>query len=246
LKDVQRKQGKKTLVLTVSEALREQIEGGKYAPGDRLPSETGLTEEFSVSRTVIREAVANLRADKLLESRQGAGVYVLTPPKTLSLPFQEIDPARVSSMIEVLELRTAVETESAALAAVRRSPSQEETIVKAHQKVRALSESGESTSDADFELHLAIAEATNNPRFREFLNLIGPNIIPRRALDAVAPGSELSAYLSVINQEHEDIVNAILSGEEAAARDAMRNHLRASQTRYRALLRQTNTKQGNV
>ena len=238
MKEAPKKQNRKTLVETVCEALRQQIRSGRYSPGDRLPSEGRLTEEFSVSRTVIREAVANLRADKLVEARQGAGVFVLSPPATLPLPFQGIDPARVSSMIEMLELRTAVEVEAAALAAQRRSPSQEEAIVKAYRKVHTLSERGESTSTADFELHLAIADATNNPRFAEFLKLMGPNVIPRRALDTVTPGAELNAYLAILNREHGDIVKAIISGDEAAAREAMRSHLHGSQSRYRILLHQ--------
>ncbi len=223
----------------MSDALRQQIGEGRYSPGDRLPSESRLTEEFSVSRTVIREAIANLRADKLVEPRHGAGVFVLSPPKTVALPFQEVDPARVSSMIEMLELRTAVEVEAASLAALRRSPSQEEAIVTAYQKVRALSEAGESTAEADFELHKTIAEATNNPRFVEFLNLIGPSVIPRKALHAVAEKAELGAYLSVLNREHEAIVKAIIAGDENGAAEAMRLHLRSSQARYRALLHQT-------
>src|SRR3546814_4923658 len=62
--------------------LRSRIEGGMYAPGDKLPTEQVLVEKFGFSRTVIREAVATLRADGLLESRQGAGVFVLGPQQS--------------------------------------------------------------------------------------------------------------------------------------------------------------------
>ncbi|MSU89502.1 FCD domain-containing protein [Rhodobacteraceae bacterium 2CG4] len=231
--------GGRTLVASTTEALRRQIDSGRYRPGDRLPSEARLTAEFNVSRTVVREAIATLRADRLVEPRQGAGVFVLPPPEPVALPFRTVDPARVSSMIEMLELRTAVECEAAALAAQRRSPSQEVAILEALQAVRARAAAGQPTAEADFELHLAIADATNNPRFREFLTLIGPGMIPRRALDASSPGPDPAAYQRVLDEEHERIVAAILEGAEEAARLAMRDHLRGSQARYRRLLRQT-------
>ncbi|MDN3722076.1 FadR/GntR family transcriptional regulator [Roseibium salinum] len=221
------------------EKLRTQIEEGKYAVGDRLPSEARLTEEFSVSRTVIREAVATLRADGLLDSRQGAGVFVLAPAEKTPLPFQNVEPARISSMIEMLELRTAVETEAAALAARRRSPAQLETLFETLHTLQELFAKGESSPQADFDLHMAIADATNNPRFREFLELVGPGIIPRRALATTSGGPELKAYVAILDREHGDIVQAIADGNADEAREAMRNHLLGSQARYRALLRRT-------
>src|SRR5690554_5593541 len=106
-----------TLVVQVSGSLREAILAGEYKPGDKLPSEARLTEKHGVSRTVVREAIAALRADGLVEPRRGAGVFVLEALSPPSLPFQNVDHARISSIIEMLELRSAVETEAAALAA---------------------------------------------------------------------------------------------------------------------------------
>lgn len=234
-----RKPEGRTLVTKVRDALLEQIEGGAYSPGDRLPSEAKLTEEFSVSRTVVREAIASLRADGLVEPRQGAGIFVLAPPAVTALPFRNVDPARVSSMIEILELRTAVEAEAAALAAQRRSPAQEEAIIEAYRAFSRQTSLGEASADADFALHLAIADATNNPRFREFLTLAGTTVIPRRSLGADAQDGDPAEYLAVLVREHEAIVNAILDGDETAAREAMRHHLRGSQSRYRRLLHRT-------
>lgn len=168
----------RTLVETVRGELREQIAAGAYSPGGRLPSEAQMTKGFGVSRTVIREAVASLRADGLVAPRQGAGVFVLAPRAPVELPFQNIDFVRISSMIELLELRTAVEAEAAALAAQRRSPAQEEKLIGCLRDVDRAA-AGEPTMEADFALHLAIAEATNNPRFGDFLSMIGSNLIPR-------------------------------------------------------------------
>lgn len=229
-----RAKGAGTLVTQVGDAIRRQILGGDYAPGDRLPSEAQLTEAHGVSRTVVREAIAALRADGLVEPRQGAGVFVLEAAPAPIFSPQSVDRARLSSMIEILELRTGVEVEAAGLAALRRSPAQEETIMERHDAVRAAMEAGRPTAEADFALHLAIADATSNPRFREFLEALGQGVIPRAALKA---GDEAGSYIARIDEEHGRIVTAISNGDEEAARAAMRRHLRGSQTRYRALLR---------
>lgn len=226
-----------TLVETVHNSLREQIAAGAYPPGSRLPSEAQMTREFEVSRTVIREAVACLRADGLVEPRQGAGVFVLPPSDRAYLPFQNIDFARISSVIELLELRTAIETEAAALAAHRRSPAQEEKIIDCLHEVGRAALEGAPTMEADFALHLSIAEATNNPRFEDFLSMIGPGMIPRKALTDTTAEPVPPEYLELLTVEHENIVNAILDGNEDGARQAMRKHLKSSQARYRSLLR---------
>jgi len=232
-------QGFSTLTARLADNLRRSLASGQFPPGSKLPSEAQLSEAHGVSRTVVREAIAALRADRLVEARQGAGVFVLetsgmAPPGLLSV--RNVD--RVSSMIEMLELRTAVEVEAAGLAALRRSPAQEEAILDQHYAVRACLEAGTSSADADFALHLAIADATNNPRFREFLAMIGKNVIPRAALRADDGDSDQSAYIKLIDREHDAIVAAISNGDEEAAREAMRRHLRGSQARYRALLRE--------
>ena len=225
-----------TLVARLSDTLRRAIAAGQFPPGSKLPSEAQLTETHGVSRTVVREAIAALRADRLVEAQQGAGVFVLDPPGQIQA-FGSLDHARVSSVIELLELRTAVEVEAAGLAALRRSPAQEEAIFERHHAVRDCLDAGVPTSEADFALHLAIAEATNNGRFREFLSMIGPRIIPRAAIRDGENEADQSTYILLIDDEHQQIVAAISAGDEEAARAAMRRHLRGSQDRYRTLLR---------
>lgn len=236
----------RTLVVRVREAMRAQIGRGDYRPGDRLPSEARLTQEFGVSRTVIREAIAALRADGLVDPRQGAGVFVLEPPAPDAPAFRNLDLARVSSLIEMLELRAAVEGDAAGYAASRRSPAQEQRIVETYEELRALTRAGTPSSEADFRFHLAIAEAANNPRFSEFLRLIGPTIIPRRVFSP-DDGAPLPAeFLRLLDSEHTAIVTAILSGDPEAARAAMRAHLIDSQARYCAFLRRIRAGDGEA
>lgn len=234
------------MVVDLAETLRSQIKGGDYAPGDRLPSEAHLSETYGVSRTVIREAIAALRADGLVRPRQGSGVYVLKTEPTEDPPFLNVNYDRVSSVVEILELRAALESEAAALAAVRRSPAQEEKIIECMRKFLSCERDGTPTSEADFALHIAIAESSNNRRFSELLRLLGVNSIPRRALRPEGAERQVDEdYLSLIGDEHQQIVDAILDGNAEDARQAMRVHLEGSLMRYRKLLnrnlRQTGT-----
>jgi len=232
------KRGRRNLVLEVIEDLRTQIASGTYKPGGRLPPESQLTEQFKVSRTVVREAIAGLRADGLVEPRQGAGVFILEPAADVAKPFQIVDWDRISAIIEMLELRAAVETEAAALAAARRSPLQEDAVMDACAELRRLAASGNGTTEADLAFHLAIADATNNPRFREFLEVMGVGAIPRAAMRAEITDGVSPDYIAMLCKEHDQIADAICRTDPDGAREAMRDHLKRSQQRYRDLARQ--------
>jgi GntR family transcriptional regulator, transcriptional repressor for pyruvate dehydrogenase complex len=226
-----------SLASRISAALRHDLVSGVFRPGDRLPSESTLTREYSVSRTVVREAIAILRADGLVEARKGAGVFALEGRREEERPFNDLATQRISSVIELLELRTVFEIESAGLAALRRSAAQIEEILEAHSIVRQCLEDGQPTRDADFNLHFAIAEATQNRRFPEFLQLIRTGIIPRGDLQGEAPGARPKDYNIHLQEEHGLIVDAIIEGDADAARTHMKAHLRGSLERYKALLR---------
>ena len=224
---------RQSLTAKVVEALRREIESGARAPGDKLPTEPLLSEQFGVSRTVIREAIAGLRADGLVESRHGVGVFVLgahRPP-----PFAA---SRISDVIEELELRAAVEIEAAGLAAQRASPAQEAEIDASYQQFTALVRRGKSTTEADFAFHMAIARATNNARFADFLAHLGRRTIPReKLLGALGEAMVLPNRDAALDTEHREVAAAIARRDTEAARAAMRAHLIGSLERYRALAR---------
>ncbi|KJF73016.1 MULTISPECIES: FadR/GntR family transcriptional regulator [Rhizobium/Agrobacterium group] len=226
-----------SLAAKISSALRRDLSEGVFRPGDRLPSESALTREYSVSRTVVREAIAILRADGLVEARKGAGVFAIEVKPAKEVPFNDLAVGRISSVIELLELRTVFEVESAGLAASRRSAVQVEAIVDAHRRIGDCLAAGLPTRDADFEFHLAIAQATQNRRFPEFLQLIRSGIIPRGELQGAAPGARPKDYNLHLQEEHARIVDAIIEGDADAARQYMAAHLRGSLERYKVLLR---------
>ena len=217
------------------EQLAEQIRSGRLAAGERLPTEQELTRAARVSRTVVREAVAALRAEGLVVTRQGVGAFVSAMPQ--QAPFR-IDPERMHSLREVLnvmELRLGVEIESAGLAAERASRAQVKAIGAALEAIERAAESGESAIDEDLELHRAIAAATGNPEFERFLQFIGRHLIPRRIVSGLPESMGRRAYLVLLQEEHRRIYEAIRAGDPAAARQAMRRHLTRSLERYRNL-----------
>jgi GntR family transcriptional repressor for pyruvate dehydrogenase complex len=212
--------------------LTADITSGKIQPGARLPTEQELIAATRVSRTVVREAVAALRAEGLVITRQGVGAFV---PENARRPFR-VDFDRLSSLREVLavmELRTGVEVEAAGLAADRASPAQVRKIVDCLQLIDTALKGGEDAIDQDFALHCSIADATGNPQFRRLLEHLGRLIIPRQTIPG-GPGLPRRAYSETFQKEHRDIVHAIQNGAVAPARAAIRRRVVNSRKRYQA------------
>ena len=228
---------RKSLTAKVEAALRAEIAENRIAPGNRLPTEPALVARFGVSRTVVREAIAGLRAEGLVESRQGAGVFVLrTTPPAIAIPAPAL--GRISEVIEEVELRAAVEIEAAGLAATRATPGQIAEIESAFEVFAGLVRQAEPTAEADFAFHMAVARATNNARFVDFLAQLGRRTIPRASLHAALGGSGLLPDRDTeLCEEHRAVSDAIATGDADAARDRMRAHLLGSLARYRMLAR---------
>jgi GntR family transcriptional repressor for pyruvate dehydrogenase complex len=219
----------------VASQLSERIDAGIYSPGEKLPSSAQLCEEFGVSRTVIREAVASLKVGGRVTARQGAGVFVSErETKPISFEVSRIDDIR--SAMQILELRLGVELQSVALAATRRTPEALADIARAYDQMDRLgTQDAEAEARADFEFHLAIARATRNPHFPRFLEAVMSEI----SFDLVLKRRGLfggQGYVKKVNKEHASILAAIMQGDTKAAKAAMNQHLEESLARYGKLL----------
>lgn len=223
------------LVARITDSLREGIEHGQFGAGERLSSETELARQHSVSRAVIREAIAILRSNGLVEVRRGVGAFVaervLEP-----VPFADLSLERISSVIELIELRLGFETEAASLAAARRSATQLEAILQAHRRVAESIEEDHPTRYTDFNLHLRIAEATQNSRFPELMLLVKAGMVAAGPKAISEDSASLLPKNPHLQEEHGKIVNAIVRGSSTDARSAMRAHLEGSLERYKNLL----------
>lgn len=226
----------RSLAHDVVDALGGRIRDGSLASGEKLPTEAAIMEEFGVSRTVVREAISRLQAAGLVATRHGVGTFVvgLGDPSTFRISPEQL--GTLQDVIAVLELRIAVETESAALAAVRRTPANVETLRKALRTLTSALEEGRDAVGADFQFHLEIARATQNHHFADLMATLGGMMIPRARLEPPGPLTpERQAYLRRVNAEHESIVDAIARQDPEGARAAMRTHLANSRERRRRL-----------
>ncbi len=227
-----------SLTATVIRQLTIEIEQGRWNPGDRLPAESSMAATFGVSRTVVREAVAALKAAGLVSSRQGRGIFVVEPPSRE--PFLGIasDPASLEDALALLELRLALETEMSALAAERRTREELSAIEDELEELDRLIAAGDDAVDADFSFHRCVAQASGNPYFERLLAFLGTIIIPRQRIryGLVEPATR-RAYLEEIQREHRRIYAAIAAGDTAAARRQARSHMERSRARYGQLMR---------
>nr|WP_315189556.1 FadR/GntR family transcriptional regulator [uncultured Albidiferax sp.] len=232
----------------VVDGVSERIHSGALKPGDRVPSEPGLMQEFGVSRTVVREAMSRLQASGLVETRQGVGTFVLasaSPEPLLAIGARDL---QVRQKLAMLELRISIESEAASLAAVRRREDHLAAMRAALDAFDVQRRAGGSTTEPDFQFHVQIAAATGNEYFEEVLTSLGNATIPRAAPDATArlasdskPAARfgeaqpmLESGKAITQREHEAIFDAIRRGDAAAARAAMFMHLSNSRERMRA------------
>lgn len=230
-------QDHRSLTERVVEALRRRIETRDLRPGAKLPSEAELVATYGVSRTVVREAISQLRAGAFVETHRGIGTFVCEPAATTApFPAANVDRGTLAEVLALLELRISLETEAASLAAKRRTDAHVQLLEKLVEAIAATAETGGDAADADFEFHLTVATASGNHFFPDLLRHLGRAIIPRTRIDSPGIAHQGRAdYLRQVNHEHRDVFRAIARQDADAARAAMRTHLANSRERLRAL-----------
>ena len=207
----------------------DQIVSGRLNEGDRLPPEKDICEMFGVSRPVVRDALLQLRADGLVQARQGSGTYVLRRPADRLKSFA--NSAELAVFLRCLEVRMPLEATAAKLAAERRTAAQLDRIETAHDQLRKDVETGHITTANDITFHASIAAAAGNEFFTQVLQHIHGSITGFMdvSLNLTRTGSR-ERIQQVLN-EHTIILEAIQSQEAEAAEVAMRFHIGQSQRR---------------
>lgn len=225
----------RSLAVDLVDVLSSRIKDGTYAVGMRMPTEADIMAAHGVSRTVVREAVSRLQQARLVVTQHGIGSFVSEAlPEEPGFRIDPVDVATVVDIVNVLELRVSLETESAGLAAARRNLRQLSEMHNAISEFESCVTTGADTLEADFRFHLSIAEATQNPHFFELMRHLGTTVIPRaRVNSAQLAKEEKSYYLGRVNREHRVIYDAIERQDADAARAAMRVHLTNSRERLR-------------
>lgn len=210
--------------------LRRQIEGGVVQPGQRLPTEQALAAQYAVSRTVVREAVSRLRSSGLLVARQGSGMFVAARDAARPLDFDSAVLADLGAVLDVVEVRRALESEVAALAAQRATSAQRQAIQQALARADASIASGSATVDEDLAFHQAVADAAGNPQFPRLLRHLEQYL--RDAMAVTRRNESMKAeFILQVRQEHQAIADAILARDPSAARAAAARHMHEASRR---------------
>ena len=201
--------------------LGAQIESGELSPGDRLPTEQKLSGLHGVSRTVVREAVHQLKSRGLLLSRQGSGVFVAPPPLNHSLNFDASVSGSTTAVVQVREVRRALDGEIAALAAERATRPQLAALRRALKAVEQASGDG---VDEDLAFHRLLAETTGNPQFIHLLEFLEQYLKEAMRVTRANEAKRVD-FTAQVNVEHRAILLAVAAHDPKAARTAAVRHM---------------------
>jgi GntR family transcriptional repressor for pyruvate dehydrogenase complex len=210
-----------SLVKQAADRLRRRILG-KRAP-DVLPSQAALAADLGVSRTVLREAMKHLEAEGLLDIAQGRRIRIKPAGPQAALRSLDAMLRRSDgSLAHLLEVRRPLESDIAALAAVRRGPDHLDTLERALSALGALT-TLELRVDADLLFHRTLAVATGNPVFLLLLDTVAGLLRASRYASIGTHGAQAAV------DGHREILDAVRAQDPRAARDAMLRHLRANE-----------------
>lgn len=204
--------------------LISQIEHGALKPGDRLPTEVQLSQTHGVSRSVVREALHQVKSRGLLRSRQGSGVFVDAPPAHHALSFDPMVLESLDAVLQVVELRRVLEGEMAALAAQRATRAQVTCLKRALRTVEDATDAGQPGVDEDFAFHRAIGQATGNPQFERLLAHLSQYLLEAMRVTR-ANEQHRADFVQQVRVEHRAIAEAIAAHDPACARRAAIDHL---------------------
>jgi len=135
-----------------------------------MPPETDLAHQLGVSRPVVREAIAFLRAEGLVETRPGQGLYV-SHQQVLRIRAEDVS-SSTKAIIELLELRRGLEGETVRLAAERRTPDDVGRLKAILAAMREAEEAGRDGVEEDLDFHLEVARISRNPLYIKLMSFL--------------------------------------------------------------------------
>ena len=213
----------KSLVEQLTDVLTERIEAEALKPGDKLPSTAALTEEYGVSRPVVREALKILEGRGVIEMSSGRSAVIRpVTGEVLQSYFRRAMTVEHNNSLDILEVRYGIEVQCARLAAERRSDEELAGLKSLVEEMRTQLDQPESYADLDVSLHLLIAQSTQNTLLYHLVRSI------RDALrDMIREGlaQRLTIQeLELVQIAHERIVENIAASDPEGAARAMAYH----------------------
>lgn len=209
----------------VAEAILGRIAEERMRPGDRLPTIIEMCEIYGVSPSVVRESLARLRSEGVVETRQGSGAYVAAAGHLKPFRIADTGAGGKRRVIEVLEMRLGIEAEAAALAAKRATSDQLQGLRHAFADLERAVASGRAAHKHDLNFHRVMVEAANNGVYADFARFLQQYL--EETIGVSHGHSRQRGVLGTVLQEHASILEAIATRNPERAREAARQHLQA-------------------
>ena len=214
-----------------------RIESREFLPGDVLPSEQALAETFKVSRTVVREALARLKYEGIIESKRGSGPIVRS--STMARGYDlKVDDLSKDEQREFIEFRVIMDGEAAAMAAVRHTPEQLELLRAYLTAIHEATINKTSGTEPDFHFHRHIADMASNSYLGEFAKFIATKMW-LGVHHARWLSNRSTAQAALVYEEHKLTFLAIEARDPQRARAAAQRHLLNSSKRQGIILDET-------
>jgi GntR family transcriptional repressor for pyruvate dehydrogenase complex len=204
----------------VVQRLREHIDLEGLGPGDRLLSEREMAERLGVSRTSVRQALTALEVMGLVEIRHGGGIFLTRPPEAVLDPLAAALADEHEGLPAVMEVREAIEAQTARLAARRRTDGDLAALSGAIDRMRAAIDAGDDPADADGEFHGGIVAAARNPLLTILWEQVAGPVDTTRRASLARPDRPRRSL-----RAHRAILAAIADGDADRAAAAMLDHL---------------------
>lgn len=209
----------------IANAIMDSIKNAEFLPGGLLPPERELARQLGVSRSSVREALIALEMTGWVDIRTGNGIYVAQ-----TLPQNEIKEMESFSLHDLLQAREAFEGMLAAFAARNGSKQQRGALLALTAQLQQYNENDAAFLEQDKQFHLLISEMSGNDLLRDMMDYLwnkrhSPHFkrLERHYAD--------KGFARDMNEDHQQIAEAIVAGDEAAARAAMEQHLQHVQQR---------------
>ncbi|AVV35902.1 FadR family transcriptional regulator [Pantoea vagans] len=210
----------------IANAIMAGITRGDFVAGGLLPPERELAKQLGVSRSSVREALIALEMTGWVDIRTGNGIYVAQPLPQAAIPQE----SETCSLQDLLQAREAFEGMLAGFAALNGTAVQREALLALTAELQHYNENDAAFLEQDKRFHLLIGEMSGNDVLRDLLEQLwnrrhSPHVqrLERHYAD--------NSFAQAMNADHQQIADAIVAGDEAAARQAMESHLQHVQQR---------------
>lgn len=218
-----------SLVESVVSAIRREIEAGRLPAESKMPTEHQLAEQLHVSRSVVREAISQLKADGVLVIRPGSGSFVSQTPGGVVFRLPNNN-GPLPDFDQLFELRIWIEIQAASIAALRRTKADLMRMNEAVALMENNSDNAKVSSAADVEFHRSIVAACKNNYLSAFHDFLHGQLVQARFV-AWENSAKLSGGPHGALREHQEIFNAISKRSSLEAGNCDRSHLEAAALR---------------